>query len=74
LRIPHSHAHFDSHRHGDAYSDCYIHSNGDSNRYPHPDAYANAMHGEMCTDPEASPSPAPASNTSRMSCNPGRKF
>jgi hypothetical protein len=45
--------------HSDSNSDC--HSNGDSNRYPHPDAYA--MHGEMYTDTEASPNPAPASNT-----------
>ena len=67
-------AHSDSNSDCHAYGDCYIHSNGDSNRYSHPDAYTNAMHGKMCTDTEASPNPAPASNTARMSGNSSIEF
>ena len=55
MRVAHSH----SDSHGNAYSDRHIHANRD----PNPDAYANAMHGEMYTDAETSPNPAPASNT-----------
>jgi hypothetical protein len=54
-----AHSHFDSDSHGNAYSDRHIHANRD----PNPDAYANAMHGEMYTDTEASPNPASTANT-----------
>ena len=65
IHLPLLHRDFDSDRNSNrninASSDCHCYCYHHSDSYPN--AYANPMHGEMCTDTEASPNSATATIT-----------